>query len=81
MIIIKPTEPPRTEYVIRKYDNTEVKWVEKPLSALTKTSLTQFNPFTNKYNWYFDHYVWVIESVSPFNTSYTKPNRKGTINV
>jgi|TARA_R100001143_G_scaffold52407_1_gene47522 hypothetical protein len=76
MIIIKPTAPPRTEVVVRDYDDKLIKWVEKPLSALTKASLTQFNPLTNKYNWFFDHYVWVIESIKPNRKKEGKRKRK-----
>jgi hypothetical protein len=85
MIVIKPTAPPRTEFVIREYDNKQVKWVEKPLSTLTDESIAQFNPLTGKQNWAFDHYVWIIEeTVSTggcFPYKKNKEKRKGSTDV
>ena len=64
MPIIKPMKPPRTEYVVRKFDNKKIRWVEKPLSTLYSNELIkQINPFSGKRNWCYDHYVWVMEDV------------------
>ena len=44
MITIRPTTPPRTEWVRRATDQKWVKWVEKNISTLTDEPVTQVSP-------------------------------------
>jgi|TARA_Y100000401_G_scaffold100522_1_gene89414 hypothetical protein len=65
MIIINPTNPPRTEWVRRSHDKKWIKWVEKPISSLnTDEPVTQVSPVSKTgERWLHDHYTWVIEDV------------------
>ena len=64
MITIRPTTPPRTEWVRRATDQKWVKWVEKNISTLTDEPVTQVSPVSKTgEHWLHDHYTWVIEDV------------------
>mgnify|MGYP003132549454 FL=1 len=64
MITIRPSNPPRTEWVRRATDQKWVKWVEKPISSLSSEPVTQVSPVSKTgEHWLHDHYTWVIEDV------------------
>ena len=64
MITIRPSNPPRTEWVRRPADQKWGKWVEKPLSSLSSEPVTQVSPVSKTgEHWLHDHYTWVIEDV------------------
>ena len=64
MITIRPSTPPRTEWVRRPADQKGVKWVEKPISSLSSEPVTQVSPVSKTgEHWLHDHYTWVIEDV------------------
>ena len=64
MITIRPSNPPRTEWVRRAADQKWVKWVEKPLSSLSSEPVAQVSPVSKAgERWLHDHYTWVIEDV------------------
>ena len=64
MITIRPSNPPRTEWVRRPADQKWVKWVEKPISSLSSEPVAQVAPVAKSgEHWLHDHYTWVIEEV------------------
>ena len=64
MITIRPSNPPRTEWVRRPADQKWVKWVEKPISSLSSEPVTQVSPVSKTgEHWLHDHYTGVIEDV------------------
>ena len=64
MITIRPSNPPRTEWVRRAADQKWVKWVEKPISSLSSEPVAPVSPVSKTgEHWLHDHYTWVIEDV------------------